>query len=354
MKLICFSDLHAHKFKDFAKIDEVTGNSRLTNILNCLDQIREYAVNNGIRHILFGGDLFHVRGSVDTVTFNATFKKVKSFSDAGLKTLMIVGNHDQYSSETYPEHSLEAFKELPNVVVLDRFTPHKLGDSGEYVFPVPYSSDINLIKDKIKEYKGKVMSENISKAILLGHIGISGASVGKSSYVMQDAFSLDDLYPDVFKFGVFGHYHKYQKLGNLDHYFYTGSPIQHNFNDEGDVNGFVVVDLDRGTSELVPIDSPRFITVKDANYDGSVLKGNYVRFQVPEEYVETISSSVPEDLQHRIEPQKVYKDERRIDIEHSMSQEEVIRRYAKEFNPEAEDVLLDILKEVLSFETTKN
>lgn len=349
MKFVCFADLHAHMFTDFAEVDDVTGNSRFTHILRCLDFIKDYTLNNKIEYVLFAGDMFHKRKAVETKVFNFVFNKIKEFSESGLKTIMINGNHDMESNEDFSQHSLEPFKEIPNVVVLDRFTSYTVGNEEAYIFPAPYSKNAEMVKKKIEEYAYTTVNEGIErKSILLGHLGVSGAFVGKNSYAMADAFTIDDLFPHAFAFGVFGHFHKRQFLGDTKHFFYCGAPIQHNFNDEGQEKGFMVIDLETGLAEFVEIPSPKFITITDwKNVDKSVIENNYVRFQVTADEVEELTESLPENSKHRLEVKKVYEEERRIDVDFSMSAEEIVKEYARKFNPAAEEIGLEILREVL-------
>lgn len=348
-KVLCFGDLHANKFSDFSEADNVTGNSRLTSIIACLAFMREYCIKNNIKYVLDAGDLFHKRGAVDTEVFNFVFDEIRKFSDAGINVIMIPGNHNQYSNEDFPQHSIEQFKEIKNVTVLDRFTPHKL-DSGDWVFPVPYSKNAELVKKAIDKYAYDTVNEGIERSsILLGHLGVSGAFVGKSSYAMSDAFTVEDLMPHAFQFVVLGHFHKYQDLGGHSHVFYTGAPIQHNFNDEGQEKGCWVIDTETKEKELVVIPSPKFITVKEwKTTDPTELEGNFVRFQVPPEDVEELSESLPETSKHRLEVQKTYEEDRRVDVDFSMSFDEIVTKYAEEFKPEAKEVGLEILREALT------
>src|SRR5690606_6574384 len=146
------------------------------------------------------------------------------------------------------------------------------------VFPVPYSKNAEMVKKEIDKYASMTTNQGVEdKSILLGHLGVSGAFVGKSSYAMSDAFTVEDLYPHAFKFGVFGHFHKMQFLGDTKHFFYTGAPIQHNFNDEGEEKGFMLLDMEGGSAELVEIPSPKIITVSNWKvYDHKDFEGIYV------------------------------------------------------------------------------
>jgi DNA repair exonuclease SbcCD nuclease subunit len=350
MKLIAFGDLHAHAFTDFAEKHPKYINTRFEKILGTIDHMIDYSLKNKIEYILFAGDMFHQRVKVDQTVRNLVYNKLKKASDNGLQVIAIPGNHDQVDNTDFPHHALHEFRDITNVTVLDGFEEFLLeeDDDGEYVvlFTVPYSKNVQLVKDRINGFVKGIKKDKVKHSILLGHLGISGATVGKSSYAMQDAFGLGDLYPEVFQFGIFGHYHKRQLLGKHKHFAYTGSPLPHNFNDVGDF-GFIEIDTIENTLEFKNIDSPKFITVTDPEQNVDELEGHYVRFQIPAESVERVSEKLPEELQHRMEPQKEYKEDKRVEIDHSMSEVEVVKGYCKEFNPEAEDIMLEILREVL-------
>lgn len=354
MKAIAFGDYHGHLYTDFMNVDEITGNSRFTQQLNTLQYMRKYCIDNDIPLVLFAGDLYHKRVTVNTVVYNMIRDEIKQFGEAGIRVVMIPGNHDQVDNSDLPQHSLHSFRELENVVVLDKFEPHyehfhqddKIESIG--IYPAPYSKNAQMVKDAIEQYAYITTNEGLEKkSVLLGHLGISGAYVGKGNYAMADAFAVEDLFPHAFAFGVFGHFHKRQYLGGHKHYFYTGAPIQHSFSDEGEEKGFMVLDFETGEATFEEIPSPMFITV--SNYkevDFNELKGNFIRFQVNSDDVEDLMSKIPEDLQYRLEVQKVYKEEKRVDVDISMSFADIIKTYAKEFKPEAEKTGLDIWREV--------
>lgn len=347
MKIVCFGDFHAHLFSEFSEVDDVTGNSRFTQQLKVLDDIKTYCIQNKVKTVLFAGDLFHKRVTVNTIVYNRVRDKIKQFGENGITLLMLVGNHDQVDNSDFPEHSLHSFKELDYVMVLDKFEEIQLSDELR-IYPVPYSKNVELILQSISRYE-KIAKSSNGVNIVLGHVGISGAFVGKGNYSMSDSFSLEDFKPEVFDFGVFGHFHKRQFLDINERFFYTGAPIQHSFNDEGEEKGFYVIDTKQNNVEFVGLNNPKFVTVTNYKKEDIVqLKGNYIRFQCDTDDVENLSSIVPKDLKHRIEPQKIYKEEKRVDVDIAMSLEEVVKVYAKKFKPEAINEGLEILEELKS------
>lgn len=241
MKIACFADVHANLFEEFADKSPKYGNTRLKDILHCLYRIHHYCLHHDIKVVLFAGDMFHKRVLVNTLVENLVYDRIKAMNDDGLFIYMIPGNHDQVDDTDYPQHSLHIFDSLNNIFVADegeRLNPYAIKDEeangNVYIYPAPFSKNTKMIKELIKKHADSFSSNSrYDCGILLGHMGIDGASTGKSSYPLEGAFTLDDLYPDVFNFGIFGHYHKRQHLGGIKNYFYVGAPLQHNFNDEG-------------------------------------------------------------------------------------------------------------------------
>lgn len=350
MKLIAFGDMHAHLYQEFSEKHPTFGNTRMEGLLSTLDYMNDYCRLNGIQHVLFAGDMFHKRVTVDQTVRNLIYDKIKMMSESGLYIYMIPGNHDQVDNTDFPQHSLHEFQDIENVVVLDQFKPESLywttHEEGVVIFPAPYSKNVQMIKEKITEYAEQIKKEGIEHAILLGHFGIDGATVGKRSYSLQGAFGMGDLYPDVFQFGIFGHYHKQQYLGGTKNFAYTGSPLQHSFHDEGSDTGFIEISTDTGIMELKDIPTPKFITVTDPETNLEELVGNYIRLQIPADKVDSVQEDMPEQLKARIEPQTEYETDQRVAIDQTMSNAEIVVEYCKTYNPEATDIMLEILREV--------
>lgn len=358
MKIICFGDLHAHPFKDFSAVDDATGNTRLTAIIHCLDFIRNYALEHDIDLVLDAGDIFHKRNNIDTTTYNSIFQAIKAMSDDGIQVAMIPGNHTQVDNSDMPETSIEPFSEIERVQVLKAFEPYIMLGPGVNVYPAPYSKNADMVKAHIDGYVRDITEEAETDraegrtpptSILLGHMGVSGASVGSGNFTMADAFSVADLHPDVFDFVVLGHFHKRQTLGGYDTAFYTGSPIQHNFNDEGQARGFMVIDTETKTTEFVEIPNRTFKTVTGAEEAEDLdMTKHYIRFRVDEEEMAQMAPVIELAPAHRVELTREYSDERRMDLDFSHPFAEMVKRYAVELDrADAVDIGVDILNEAL-------
>lgn len=358
MKIACFGDFHGNKFKEFDEPSDLTGSKRLDIQVDAIRQIKTYCLQNNIKMLLFSGDLFQTRGKVDTVVYNCVYDEIKDIGNCGITVLMISGNHDQYNNSDVPENSLHPFKELKNVYVCDEPTliegiPGT--DTKDCNFAcVPYSKNIENIKNWVKgasEVSQKCLEDTGIPTILLMHAGVSGAFVGTENYSLADAFIPEDLYPDRFKYVVLGHFHKPQYLSGYNNAFYTGSPLQHSFSDEGEQRGFYVIDISkRWDVQMIPIQSPKFCTIKFEDLESKAIplieEGDYLRVECTESQVSLVKGLLPESANYKLSIQREYKEESRVDVKVGMPFEQIISTYAQQFKPEAEQIGLSILKEV--------
>jgi len=343
VKVACLADIHTHIYKEFNDISDITGSSRLDEMIKGLLYAKTYCLENSIKHLLFAGDLFQRRGSVDTIVLNTTHDVFDDITKSGISIWAIPGNHCQPNKRNKPENSLHTFKKICGVTVIDEPSMVWL-DEETPVWAVPFSKDGEKVKEAILN-----PPETLVKPILMAHLGVSGAFVGVDSYSMQDYFTTEDLAIDKYKYGVLGHYHSPQILKDAPHFFYCGSPLQNSFNDDGK-HGFMVIDTSKRMDiQFVPIPSPKFVTVENyEDCDFNALVGNYVRFKCTSDQVQDLLTKIPEGLKYKIIAKKVYEEVQRANVKIGMSFEEIVSNYAAQFNPDALQIGLDLLKEVQS------
>ena len=181
--------------------------SRFFNILNALCDMRDYCVKNKINHVLIAGDLFHKRGTIEVVVFNAIYKVLDSFYDVGIAVHLIAGNHDQVDASVIPTSSIHSFKDIAHVIEKpEYFTLDGLAE----VVAIPYSKDKKFVLNSMEELREQC--KDPERAILLCHVGITGGTVGSGMYSMKDEYSLKDLKSNHWKYLIAGHYHQPQLL----------------------------------------------------------------------------------------------------------------------------------------------
>jgi DNA repair exonuclease SbcCD nuclease subunit len=347
-KVVFFSDFHAHIFDDFAKPDPEYVNDRFRAQIETLHKVFDIARKNEAT-LVFGGDLFHKRAKIDDIVFNKVYKAFAENKD--VPTRLVRGNHDARTNQTVTEHWLETFQYLPHVEVYDTPEIGYVVNDGEdfFLYAVPYSDDTSLLKQKIVEFANHAKNEDIP-SMLVAHIGVDGSEVGKYSHRLEGAFKIGDLFPDVFDYVALGHYHKRQFLGGLDNVFYAGNTIQTSYSDEGQPKGVFLIDFEKGGKpEFIEIPNKMFITLTDIDENTQQLVDkNYVRFILPQDKAQEVEIFKEETDNIRVEIQKEYKTETRIDIGMDSNEQQIVEAYTKEFYPEAADIALDILKEAMS------
>ncbi len=278
-KIVLFSDWHAHPFAQFSNSNIGGMNSRLQDAFDVLHQIKNYVEENSkdVLAVFFGGDLFHVRNTINVVTWNAVIYELKLFIDSltslGIEFHLIVGNHDD-SSRSGDSTSLDFIQHLGvpskrSTMLYKAPTIATVGGSLKTCF-VPYTEDSRAVLDVVAE----------KSDLFLGHMGIQGSDLGSDFvYKNQNDWNFHELNPQNFDVMMMGHFHKNQALA--EHAYYIGAPLHHNFGDEGQKRGFVVYDIETKEHKHIETKFPKFITITDAmiDQDLSFTNNNYLRIK---------------------------------------------------------------------------
>lgn len=341
MKFIFFTDSHFHLFTNYAKPDEDYVNDRFKEQIEALQKVFDIAREEKAK-VIFAGDLFHKRNSVDTRVYNKVFETFANNQD--IKVYMVRGNHDAVSNSLYTDSSIDIFETLPNVEVTKTLRSEPLSSKVQLTM-CAYGDETEEIKEFIKEsyQEGKVN-------ILVGHLGVEGSLTGKGSHRLEGAFGYQDLLPDKYDFILLGHFHRRQYFQNPNH-LYGGSLLQQSFSDEQEANGVHLIDTDKLTTEFIPLDTRKFITIQGNNVpnniDDLVEEGNFIRFIGTPEQAKQINLNKEQEDNIEVQVKKEYTVEKRIDSDVSDDPLTIASTYAKQYSPESENEILECLKEVL-------
>lgn len=358
MKLLCTADWHVHNFTDFSKTLSVVWNekllnyievepdenhleikemnSRLFNILKGICDMRDYCLKNSITDVLFAGDMFHHRGTIDVTVFNAIYKVLDSYCQLGITVHAISGNHDDVDASQVPVTSIHSFGKIIHVIE----QPEYFTVNNTEIVAIPYSKDKKFVLESMKKLRKQCKDPR--QAILLCHLGVDGGLVGSGMYMMSDEYSLRDLMYDKWKYVVVGHYHQPQILEYNS--IYCGTPVQNNFGDElkgkDGYNGFFVIDTERRWDiEFIPIIAPRFITFSSVEEleqaDADFIKSNYVRVKSTasqaDEIQDRLENMLGDNTQDiRLELEKDYSVDQRSEVSVTQSFEDTVMTYAQE------------------------
>lgn len=351
--IIVSADHHVHAFKAHSHMTPSGLNSRLVVCLSVFPQIVDYATEHilntegpgdKVLHLL-AGDLVHSRTTLDILTGTALRAELDRTQEAGIETKAVEGNHDLYLRGEGIT-SLSLFE--PSVQVVKGSHMYNVGGMDVQVFGISFEPDIETLEKQL-EAAGKAKDGDVN--ILMLHHGISGAVVGPNDYVLKDDLSLSSLEGLGYDWVFCGHYHTNQELGDGT-VIMVGSPVQHNFGERGKDKGFLVVDLEEETWDIIPVNAPKFVQAgiegelpedwRDKLLVSSLWVGNYVKvvfdnldaYRAFEPHVDILRDEGVLSLTRELKninkrPQKT----RVSGVEHGVSVREMIERYVKQIAP---------------------
>ena len=294
MKILHFSDLHIG-VENYGRTDPKTGlSTRLGDFLDSLDQVVEFALNEGVDLVLLAGDAY--KGREPTQTHQREFaKRLNRLSQAGIPTFLLVGNHDLPAASSRAT-AVDIFPtlEVANIHVGNSLktydVPTPSGPLQVLAVPWPRRSAILSREDsrgmsieQVRQTLEERLTDGIEvaasqldptiPAILTGHVTVNGATVGTERSMMlgQDHVLLVSALdrPQV-EYVALGHIHKHQILRpDPPMVVYSGSLQRVDFSEEGDEKGFCVIDLDPAAPlgqrmtkfEFHKLDARSFVTV---------------------------------------------------------------------------------------------
>lgn len=236
-----FTDIHWGK-----------SSNSITHNKDCLDFISwliPYAQDPEVDAIIFLGDWFDHRTTINVATLDYSFEGAKLLNSIGKPVYLIIGNHDLYYRHTREKYSPKHLSALENIIIINENTvvPH-MGDEGALICPYLFH----------EEYAGLV--EYLDYPVWFGHFEFKGFTVTGYNMKMQHG-------PDhtIFQNGpkqIFsGHFHKRQRQGNVQ---YIGNCFPHNFADIDDTErGIALYTFDTDQLDFVDWeDCPKFQKVK--------------------------------------------------------------------------------------------
>ena len=294
MKILHFSDLHIG-VENYGRTDPETGlSTRLGDFLDSLDQVVEFALNEGVDLVLLAGDAY--KGRDPPQPHQREFaKRLNRLSQAGIPTFLLVGNHDLPAASSRAT-AVDIFPtlEVANIHVGNSLktydVPTPSGPLQVLAVPWPKRSAILSREDsrgmsieQVRQTLEERLTDGIEvaasqldptiPAILTGHVTVNGATVGTERSMMlgQDHVLLVSalVRPQV-EYVALGHIHKHQILRpDPPMVVYSGSLQRVDFSEEGDEKGVCVSDLDPAAPqgqrmtkfEFHKLDARSFVTV---------------------------------------------------------------------------------------------
>lgn len=262
MRFLHTADFHASAF--------LYGMSRDDELSRLLEELYVAALEEKVEFLLVAGDIFE-----NPLPSHASQKLVFDFftkiSKAGIKTVMVSGNHDGQSLEP-----LKNILGLANIYVFGKPSsenflnlPDKNGENVKF-FGLPYPSERLIFKmltaeddnkgdyiqqvNNILRYADAQFNPN-EMGIFVAHLFIDGSKLGKDkenaniyreSALSRKIYSIPgQLLPKNVAYTALGHIHVPQQIKSAPgKAYYSGSPYLSNFFEEGIQKGFYIVEMD--------------------------------------------------------------------------------------------------------------
>jgi len=295
IKFIHLSDIHIGLLTH-GRLNPSTGhNTRLEDILKCLDHVLETAARESVDLILIAGDVFHRENPLPAEEIEFARRIGKSAGRDGARVVIVLGNHD-YSSSTAGASAVEIFPALdiegvtiarkPGVIKVDT----KSGTVQVACLPWAGRGAL-LTREEYRSLSSGELQAEIEKrligiihslagnidpkdpAILLAHVAARGARLSGTE---TDTLSTSDpvvpvtsLADPAFQYVALGHIHGFQDLnaGNAPPVVYSGSIERIDFSEEKERKGFVLGEFSEGDGgwtciyEFRETPARRFITI---------------------------------------------------------------------------------------------
>ena len=283
-KILHFADAHID-MANYGRRDPETGLPlRILDFLASLDEIINCAIKEEVDCVLFAGDAYKDRNPAPT--FQREWgKRIMRLSQAGIPTILLVGNHD-ISPSIGRAHALTEFDTLqvPHVLIVDQ--PCFLsGEELSRLCPEGKSLDLQLIAlpwisrtgmmtaldlqtrdlDRIYQEMIKKLNHDMDNwlkqadpelpIVLAAHASVEGAVFGgeRSVSLGNDLVLPISLVQDPrLDYTALGHLHKKQDLNKGKHppVVYPGSIERVDFGEARDEKYFVIAEVKQGKTKL--------------------------------------------------------------------------------------------------------
>lgn len=291
IKILHLSDIHLGSSFSQGKINPKTGlNTRFEDFIKSLNLCINRAIEDSVDLVLFGGDAFPDSTPAPYIqeAFASQFRRL---ADAKIPTVLLVGNHDQYSQGSGGA-SLSIYRTLavPHFKVGDSIETHTIDTkNGQIqVITLPWLThsvlltrpeteglsmeQINdlLIKRIEPALEGEIRQLNPEiPTVLLAHLMADKCSLGAERYLaVGKGFTvpIDLLIRPEFDYVALGHVHKHQNLNKYNNppVIYPGSIERVDFSEEKEDKGYVILELEKGQAnwQFCPLPTRPFCTIK--------------------------------------------------------------------------------------------
>lgn len=264
MKLGIFSDIHFGDNKD--------SKTKLSTTIQFIKQFIITCKQENVDKIIFLGDWFDNRKTINTVTSNIAYYSIKLLSKE-FPIILIVGNHDIPSIDNNTStNNINIYKEISNVTIVNNLLEETINN--KHILYLPFGYNILNIPNKY-DYT-------------FGHFEFNGAVVAAGTLDDKTKININDicnLSPLIFT----GHYHiNKEYIMNNSKLISVGSPFELDWGDYNNQKGIYILDTDTSVYKFIPNNySSRHIKIywsKKDNIDKNIITNNYINLIVDSEY----------------------------------------------------------------------
>ncbi len=275
VSILHLSDIHLGSGFGHGRLNPETGlNTRLEDFVASLRACVDRAIATPADLVLFGGDAFP-DATPPPLVQQAFATQFRRLADAGIPTVLLVGNHDQYA-QGQGGASLSIYRTLgvPGVIVGDRLTSHRIETTGGTVQVVtlpwltpstlltrPEMEGLSLaeVNQQLLERLRVALEGEIRQldptlpAILLAHVMTDTARYGAERFLaVGKGFTvpLALLTRPCFDYVALGHVHRHQVLCESPLTAYPGSIERVDFSEVDEEKGYLWVEVERGQARL--------------------------------------------------------------------------------------------------------
>ncbi|OPY51112.1 MAG: DNA double-strand break repair protein Mre11 [Methanosaeta sp. PtaU1.Bin112] len=246
MKIIHLADSHLG-FSSYSRLDEHGRNRIEEMVYSGFEQAIEKIVDLRPDAVVHAGDVFHhVRPKIKPlVVFQRGLMRLMK---EDIPVIIISGNHDapKSFSSTSP---FRLFDNLPGVHIAQRYQYERI-ETGDHSFHcIPFCLEP---QDYLTEF-GKI--ERTGRDVLVMH-GLVESLRNKKMRSVGEHELADSFLKSDFDYIALGHYHGQAQLSK--NAWYSGSLEYFNFGESQDEKGMLLVDLESGRAENVPV-RPRYM-----------------------------------------------------------------------------------------------
>ncbi len=313
INLIHVSDIHFGSGESHGRLNPVTGlNVRFEDFVAALVKVVDYAIAQNCDVFLFSGDAYR-NASPEPIYQKMFAGQLKRLSDAGITTILVVGNHDQVLRASQ-SHAMSVFQslEVPGVIMVDKPTSMVLDtkNGALQLVGLPHITRHQLMTlDKYKDLSAveidKVLKEHIRDllrgyylnldatipTVVTAHMSTDSALAGIEEELLVGytlTFPTEMFINDRIDYVALGHIHKYQVLREeKPTIVYAGSLERVDFGEEKEDKGFVHATIERGNTafKFISINPRPFVTVDidltNSENPGNVLSDKIAKALIP-------------------------------------------------------------------------